>query len=70
MPTTSSAIERTPGIGPLAGWRGENGEAIGKGEPNPDQLDRYIANGCFWHHELAADQHYYKMATAPISISR
>jgi anaerobic selenocysteine-containing dehydrogenase len=54
--------ERTPGIGLLAGWRGEKGEATGKGAPNPHQLTRYIANGGFWHHELAPDQKYYKMA--------
>src|SRR5690606_28087723 len=34
--------ERAPGVGLLAGWRGENGEAHGKGAPNPDQLKRYI----------------------------
>jgi len=38
--------ERTPGIGPLAGWRGAVGDAYGKGAPNPHQLDRYVANGC------------------------
>ncbi len=54
--------ECAPGIGPLAGWRGEHGEAIGTGAPNPHQLTRYIANGGFWHHELAPDQKYYKMA--------
>jgi anaerobic selenocysteine-containing dehydrogenase len=54
--------ERAPGIGSLAGWRGENGDATGKGAPNKDQLARYVANGGFWYHELAADQKYYKMA--------
>jgi anaerobic selenocysteine-containing dehydrogenase len=54
--------ERTPGIGPLAGWRGHNGDAIGKGAPNPDQLKRYVANGGFWHHTLEPEQRYYKMA--------
>ncbi len=54
--------ERTPGIGPLAGWRGKDGTAIGKGEANPDQLQRYIDNGGFWHHDFADDQRYYKMA--------
>ena len=54
--------ERMPGIGPLAGWRGEDGASIGRGQPNPSQLDRYIANGGFWHHELDADQRFYKMA--------
>jgi anaerobic selenocysteine-containing dehydrogenase len=54
--------ERAPGIGPLAGWRGKNGDRIGKGEPNPEQLQRYIDNGGYWHHELAPEQRYYKMA--------
>jgi anaerobic selenocysteine-containing dehydrogenase len=54
--------ERTPGIGPLAGWRGEDGTAEGKGSPNPNQLDRYIENGGFWHHEFAPEERYYKMA--------
>ncbi|TIN45256.1 MAG: hypothetical protein E5Y30_45640, partial [Mesorhizobium sp.] len=34
--------ERTPGIGPLAGWRGKDGTSTGRGEANPDQLQRYI----------------------------
>ena len=40
--------ERTPGIGPLAGWRGADGNQHGKGDPNPNQLESYIENGCFW----------------------
>ena len=39
--------ERRPGIGPLMGWRGEDGAQTGRGAPNPDQLQRYIANGGF-----------------------
>lgn len=54
--------ERTPGVGPLAGFRGPDGTAKGKGAPNPDQLKRYIDNGCFWSDELAPDQHYFKHA--------
>jgi anaerobic selenocysteine-containing dehydrogenase len=54
--------ERAPGIGPLAGWRGADGDAHGKGAPNPDQLQRYIDNGCFWKYELPEEQHYYKHA--------
>jgi anaerobic selenocysteine-containing dehydrogenase len=54
--------ERSPGIGPLAGWRGEDGASHGKGAPNPDQLKRYIENGAFWQEELPADQRYYKHA--------
>jgi len=54
--------ERKPGIGPLAGWRGEDGTWAGRGAPNPGQLDRYVRNGCFWRWELPPDQHYFKHA--------
>jgi len=54
--------ERTPGVGPLAGWRGADGTEFGRGAPNANQLDRYIENGGFWHHTLPRDQRYYKMA--------
>ncbi len=54
--------ERAPGIGPLAGWRGPDGMQNGKGEPNPDQLARYIANGCYWSEELSDDKRFYKHA--------
>ena len=52
--------ERTPGVGSLAGWRGTEGEAEGKGAANPNQLQRYIENGCFWRHELPAEARYFK----------
>ncbi len=42
--------ERRPGIGPLMGWRGGDGASAGRGEVNPDQLDRYIENGGFFDH--------------------
>jgi anaerobic selenocysteine-containing dehydrogenase len=54
--------ERAPGVGLLAGWRGAHGEHEAKGEPNPDQLQRYIDNGGFWRSELPHDARYYKMA--------
>jgi sulfite dehydrogenase (quinone) subunit SoeA len=54
--------ERKPGIGPLGGWRGRQGEQVLRGEPNPGQLDRYIENGCFWFHELDDNQKYFKHA--------
>jgi anaerobic selenocysteine-containing dehydrogenase len=54
--------ERKPGMGPLAGWRGEDGKSIGTGKPNPDQLKKYIENGCFWFHELEPNQKYFKHA--------
>ncbi|MDW8368675.1 MAG: molybdopterin-dependent oxidoreductase [Geminicoccaceae bacterium] len=46
--------ERAPGIGPLAGWRGSKGELVGRGPPNPRQLEAYIENGCFFEHRLPA----------------
>ena len=52
--------ERRPGIGMLAGWRGENGDQHGVGKPNPKQLEQYIANGCYWFGELAEDHKYFK----------
>jgi anaerobic selenocysteine-containing dehydrogenase len=54
--------ERAPGVGPLFGWRGEDGESHGVGRPNPKQLERYIENGCFWSHHLPDDQKYFKHA--------
>jgi len=54
--------ERAPGIGSLAGWRGTDGGSFGVGAPNPDQLDRYIANGCFHAFELPENQRYFKHA--------
>ena len=53
--------ERLPGIGPLAGWRG-NGKNFGKGKINPNQINEYIKNGCFYNHEFSSDQSYYKFA--------
>ena len=54
--------ERMPGIGPLAGWRGENGDQYGRGAVNENQLDKYIENGSFWQHHLPDSQLYYKHA--------
>ncbi len=54
--------ERTPGIGPLAGWRGENGDQHGRGAVNKNQLQAYIDHQAFWHHSLAPNQKFYKFA--------
>ena len=56
--------QRKPGIGPLAGFRGENGGAEGRGEPNPGQLEAYIENGAFWHAEIPSEARYFKQANA------
>jgi len=54
--------ERAPGVGLLAGWRGTDGSKTGSGEPNPDQLARYIEHGCVWHEAIPPAARYYKMA--------
>jgi anaerobic selenocysteine-containing dehydrogenase len=54
--------ERAPGVGLLAGWRGSDGTQQGKGAPNPQQLQRYIANGGFWRAEMPPAARYFKMA--------
>ena len=53
--------ERAPGVGLLAGWRGD-GTLHGKGAPNPDQIERYREHGGFWHAPVPASGRYYKMA--------
>ncbi len=52
--------ERRPGVGPLAGWRGEDGEKSGRGEPNPNQLEKYIENGGFWIGHIPEEAQFYK----------
>ena len=54
--------ERAPGVGPLSGWRGKDGDEHGKGAPNTDQLQKYIDNGCYWEYELSEDQQYFRFA--------
>ncbi|MCA0908212.1 molybdopterin oxidoreductase family protein [Ruegeria marisrubri] len=52
--------ERRPGIGPLAGFRGPDGNKEGRGEVNPDQLNRYIENGGFYVAHIPEGADYYK----------
>jgi anaerobic selenocysteine-containing dehydrogenase len=54
--------ERKPGIGPLAGWRGKAGQSDFKGQPNRNQLTRYIENGCYWKYTLPENQRFYRFA--------
>jgi anaerobic selenocysteine-containing dehydrogenase len=53
--------ERAPGVGLLAGWRGD-GTRHGKGAPNPQQIERYREHGGFWHAPVPEAGRYYKMA--------
>ena len=52
--------ERRPGVGPLAGFRGEDGTGEGRGDPNPAQIDRYIENGGFWVSHVPNEAAFYK----------
>ncbi len=54
--------EKAPGIGFLAGWRGKNGDQPLRGEPNPEQWERYRENGCFFQYHLPEDQRFYRFA--------
>lgn len=54
--------EKAPGIGFLAGWRGENGDEHMVGAPNPDQWQAYQDNECFFEHHLPPEQRYYRFA--------
>lgn len=52
--------ERRPGVGPLAGWRGEKGDQDGRGAPNKDQLKRYIEEGGFWLEHVPDEARFFK----------
>ena len=52
--------ERRPGVGPLAGFRGADGKAKGRGAPNPNQIQAYIDNGGFWIDHIPKDALYFK----------
>jgi anaerobic selenocysteine-containing dehydrogenase len=56
--------ERRPGIGSLAGHRGPAGDKFARGEPNPRQLERYVAGGCFHRHQLPEHLRYFRHANA------
>ena len=51
--------QRRPGVGPLAGWRGD-GHQHGRGAPNPDQIRRYIEAGGVFSAEVPAEAAFFK----------
>jgi anaerobic selenocysteine-containing dehydrogenase len=55
-------FEKVPGIGFLAGWRGKDGEKSLRGEPNPNQWEKYIENECFFEYKLAKHERFYRFA--------
>jgi anaerobic selenocysteine-containing dehydrogenase len=54
--------ERRPGIGPLAGFRGREGDRAGRGASNPDQLKQYIENGSFFSAHIPLEAQFFKHA--------
>ncbi len=56
--------ERRPGIGPLAGFRGRNGDRNGRGEPNLQQIERYKENGAFNSIHIGMEAQFFKHANA------
>jgi anaerobic selenocysteine-containing dehydrogenase len=54
--------EKAPGIGFLAGWRGEHGDKSMRGEPNPNQWERYREHQCFFQYHLPENQRFYRFA--------
>jgi anaerobic selenocysteine-containing dehydrogenase len=54
--------ERAPGIGFLAGWRGKDGTKSLKGEPNPNQWQKYIENESFFAHHWRDNEKYMRFA--------
>ena len=58
--------ERSSGIGPLCGWRGENGDSTDRcAEPGPTRpIHR---KRCFWQHELPENQRFYKLRQQRLS---
>ena len=53
---------RNAKVGPLAGFRGLDGAPPLTGPAQPEQLQKYIDNGCYFRHELSPQQRYYKFA--------
>ncbi len=54
--------ESQPGVGFLAGWRGKDGSKSLRGEPNPNQWERYIENQGFFEYHLPKSMRYYRFA--------
>jgi len=46
------------GIGFLTGWRGKDGEKVLKGEPNPNQWQKYAENNCVHQYHMPPEHQY------------
>jgi anaerobic selenocysteine-containing dehydrogenase len=52
--------QRRPGVGPLMGFRGEDGTQTGRGAPNPGQIAAYIAAGGFHQAHVPDEARFFK----------
>jgi anaerobic selenocysteine-containing dehydrogenase len=52
--------QRRPGVGPLAGFRGNDKNSSGRGSPNNDQIEHYKKNGGFWSEKIPSEAEYFK----------
>ena len=52
--------QRRPGIGPLAGYRGDNNLESGRGDSSPNQIEKYVKNGGFWSEKIPENAQYCK----------
>ncbi len=51
---------RRPGVGPLMGFRGADGNQEGRGDANPNQLAAYVENGGFYQAHVPDNAAFYK----------
>ncbi len=51
---------RRPGVGPLMGFRGADGNLEGRGDANPNQLAAYVENGGFYQAHVPEGAAFYK----------
>ncbi len=56
--------EKAPGIGFLAGWRGEDGNSHMRGAPNERQWEKYMENQCFYQYHLPEHMRFYRFANS------
>ena len=54
--------ERAPASARLPAGAARTAVSTGAGAPNPEQLQRYIENGCHWFYELPDHMKYYRHA--------
>lgn len=54
--------ERRPGVGPLMGFRGRDGESAGRGAPNREQIECYKENGAFFQMHVPSEAAFFKHA--------